>query len=255
MDYICTKDPATGDVVELYGRVKHRFATSKAEICLIETADFGEVLIMNNEIQSSSRDERIYHSALVGPAIRGCEERVVILGGGEGCTAREVLARAPQAQIEQYDYDCEAVEWARSALRHWNEGAYESDRVHLHFENAWVADLPQADAFIIDIFDITADTAASYLELLERAICHLRPNGRVTAYLGDKSEELEEFVCRVSQMTSAADCLVRSYIANIPSYGGAESLFLYLERKIHPLPVPQPDLVENKCNPVLDERP
>lgn len=215
---------------ELYGRVKHRFATSKCEICLIDTADFGEVLVMGNEIQSSSGDERIYHSALVGPAIRGCEERVVILGGGEGCTAREVLARAASAQIEQYDYDGEAVEWAKVALRHWNEGAYENPRVHLHFEDAWVADLPVADAFIIDIFDITSENKESYIALLARAICHLRPGGRLTAYLGDESSELAKFVCCVSQMPSATDCIVRSYTTHITSYGRTESLFLYIEK-------------------------
>jgi spermidine synthase len=232
MDSISIRDPGTGEQQELFGYVKHRFATSKCEICLIDTADFGEVLVMDGEIQSSSRDERIYHSALVGPAIRGCEERVVILGGGEGCTAREVLARASGAQIEQYDYDGEAVEWAGAALRHWNEGAYENPRVHLHFEDAWVADLPVADAFIIDIFDITSENTELYIALLGKAICHLRAGGRLTAYLGDESAELAEFVCRVSQMPSAADCVVRSYTANIPSYSnnGTPSLFLLLKR-------------------------
>ena len=232
MDCISVCDPVTGEMQELYGHVKHRFSTSKCEICLIDTADFGEVLIMNNEIQSSSSDEHIYHGALVGPAIRGCDERVVILGGGEGCTAREVLARAPIARIDQYDYDREAVEWAGAALRHWNEGAYENPRVSLHFEDAWAADMPVADAYIIDIFDITPENAEAYIELLERVIYNLRPGGRLTAYLGDKSAELAEFVCRASQMASAADCVVRSYTAHIPSYCNTNtvSLFLMLER-------------------------
>lgn len=230
MDCIYTKDPGSGEIVELYGNVAHQFTTSKTEIILINTADFGEVLIMDKEIQSSASDERIYHGALVGPAIRGCEECVVILGGGEGCTAREVLARAPRARIEQYDYDSEVVEWAECELHHWNEGAYKNPRMRLHFEDAWLAELPTADAFIIDIFDITANTVDSYISLIERAICHLRVDGRLTAYLGDRSAELEEFVSRVSQIPSAADCLVRSYTAHIPSYGATESMFLYLEK-------------------------
>ena len=259
MDIINTIDPATGEVVELYGKIIASFETGKAKILLVNTADFGDVLIINNEVQSSSSDEHIYHKALVGPAIRGCEERVVILGGGEGCTAREVLAGAPRAQVDQYDYDRGLVEWAADMLRGWNKGSYDNDRMNLHFEDVWSVDLPIADAYVIDIFDITAETTAAYLRLLEDCICRLRVGGRLTAYLGDRSAKLEDFICRCQGLPASADCTIRSYTATIPSYRSEASLFLYVEKAatvaVSPVVPDAEALEENTCNPGRPVRP
>ncbi len=229
MDVVVTKDPGTGTEVEVYGKITQRFYSGKADIILIDTADFGEMLIIDGEIQSAAADERVYHTALVGPAIRGCEERVVILGGGEGCVAREVLARAPQAHVDQYDYDRGLVEWCADVLGHWNEGAYDNWRVNLHFEDVWSADLPTADAYIIDLFDVTAETAKQYLQLVGICVERIRSGGRLTAYLGDDSEALREFVKQIATVFGS-ECLVNCYTVCIPSYGNGESLLLYLER-------------------------
>ncbi len=231
MDVVVTRDPGTGDEVEVYGKITQRFYSGKADIILIDTADFGEMLIIDGEIQSAAVDEKAYHSALVGPAIRGCEERVVILGGGEGCVAREVLARASRAQVDQYDYDRGLVEWCADVLRHWNEGAYDNSRVNLHFEDVWSADLPAADAYIIDLFDVTVETAKQYLQLVGICMEHLSPGGRLTAYLGDDSETLREFVKQIAALFQGK-CTVNCYTVHIPSYGNGESLLLYLERSV-----------------------
>jgi spermidine synthase len=230
MDVVVTKDPGTGADVEVYGKITQRFDSGKADIVLIDTADFGEMLIIDGEIQSAAADERAYHTALVGPAIRGYEGRVVILGGGEGCTAREVLAGAPQAHVDQYDYDRGLVEWCADMLRHWNAGSYDNPRVNLHFEDVWSADLPDADSYIIDLFDVTSDTAKQYLELVAICVERLRPNGRLTAYLGDDCDALRAFVRQVAKIFDKY--VVSCYTVHIPSYGNGESLLLYMEQPV-----------------------
>ncbi len=226
-----TKDPGTGAEVEVYGKITQRFYSGKADIILIDTADFGEMLIIDGEIQSSAADEKAYHSTLVGPAIRGCEKRVVILGGGEGCVAREVLAAAPQAHVDQYDYDRGLVEWCADMLRHWNEGAYDNWRVNLHFEDVWSADLPVADVYIIDLFDVTAETANQYLQLVSICVDRLLTGGRLTAYLGDDCRALRDFVKQI-EATIGNKYMVNCFTVRIPSYGNEESLLLYLEKPV-----------------------
>ena len=53
-------------------------------------------LVLDGDTQSSQADERIYHEALVHPAMASVKDRgeVLILGGGEGATLREVLRDA-----------------------------------------------------------------------------------------------------------------------------------------------------------------
>ena len=54
---------------------------------------FGTCLVLDGKIQSSEADEFIYHEALVQPAMLSHPEprTVLIAGGGEGATLREVL--------------------------------------------------------------------------------------------------------------------------------------------------------------------
>lgn len=53
----------------------------------------GKVLFLDHKIQSAEVDEFIYHESLVQPHLltHPWLERVIILGGGEGATLREVL--------------------------------------------------------------------------------------------------------------------------------------------------------------------
>lgn len=229
-DTIEVIDPGTGAACRLIGRILEQFTTEKSHIILANTVAHGQVVIINKEIQSSERDEKIYHSALVRPAIRGYEGRVVILGGGEGCTAREVLAAAPAAAVDQYDYDEEFVHWCKRALRSWNEGAYESPRLRLQFADAFRVCIGVADAIIIDMFDITEENWQAYRELICNCSLRLRAGGRLTAYLGDDLAGLRSAVCELQTLLTA-DFAVSCYTATIPSYGGEHlSLFLKVVR-------------------------
>jgi len=59
------------------------------------TSLYGQVLVLDGRLQSAEADEAIYHEAMVQPAMVAHPEprRVLILGGGEGATLREVLPR------------------------------------------------------------------------------------------------------------------------------------------------------------------
>ena len=60
---------------------------------ILELGSYGRALVLDGRIQSTIRDEFIYHEMLVHPAMLAHPEprRVFIVGGGEGATLREVL--------------------------------------------------------------------------------------------------------------------------------------------------------------------
>jgi spermidine synthase len=71
------------------------FKTRVAQVTVMETPDFGKVVLIDGEIQSSAADQKFYHQALCRPALAACQgdpKRVLVLGGGELCTIKEVLA-------------------------------------------------------------------------------------------------------------------------------------------------------------------
>ena len=60
---------------------------------VIRMKSFGACLVLDGKIQSSEADEFVYHEALVHPAMitHPAPRTVLIAGGGEGATLREVL--------------------------------------------------------------------------------------------------------------------------------------------------------------------
>ncbi len=125
----------------------HMFAISdfvvslRTEFQKLEIADtslFGRILILDGKIQSSEYDEYIYHEALVHPAMLMCPapQRVLVIGGGEGATLREVLKYPAIERLVMVDLDRKVVELCRKYLEKWHQGSFEDSRLELIFMDA-----------------------------------------------------------------------------------------------------------------------
>ena len=77
------------------------------QVAVLRSPVFGKMLVLDGDTQSSQADERIYHETLVHPALAGAADRreVLILGGGEGATLREVLRCPDVARCTMVDID------------------------------------------------------------------------------------------------------------------------------------------------------
>ena len=69
--------------------------TEFQEMHIVETGAYGKALVLDGKWQSCTGDEFLYHEPLVHPAMlqHNSPKHVLILGGGEGATAREVIHR------------------------------------------------------------------------------------------------------------------------------------------------------------------
>jgi spermidine synthase len=106
---------------------------------ILETASYGKALILDGRIQSSAADEFIYHEALVHPgllAVDGAPARVLVIGGGEGATLREVLRHRGIMRAVMVDIDEEVVALCRHHLPEMHQGAFEDPRTELRHEDA-----------------------------------------------------------------------------------------------------------------------
>src|SRR4030042_989036 len=114
------------------GRTKYQ------NVQIVRSATMGVCLILDNKIQSTERDEFIYHEALVQPVMvtHPKPERVFIAGGGEGATLREVLAHKTVKRAVMVDIDEEVVSLCRKYLPGHSQGAFEDNRPELHFADA-----------------------------------------------------------------------------------------------------------------------
>ena len=103
------------------------------DIAVIRTATFGKMLVLDGDTQSSQADEKIYHESLVHPALAATADRreVLILGGGEGATLREVLRRRDVVRATMVDIDGVVVDLSKKFLPEWADGAFEDPRARV----------------------------------------------------------------------------------------------------------------------------
>src|SRR4051812_2820601 len=105
-------------------------------------------LFLDGRLRVGGRDERRYHEALVHPARSGPHARVLILGGGDGLAAREVLRHRGVRRVDVVELDAGLLRLARndSALSRLNGRAYDDARVHATTADAfrWLRGAPAA---------------------------------------------------------------------------------------------------------------
>jgi spermidine synthase len=102
-------------------------------VAVLRTPVFGKLLVLDGDTQSSQADEKIYHETLVHPALAGIDDRteILILGGGEGATLREVLRHRSVRRCTMVDIDGQVVELAKKWLPEWSAGAFDDPRARL----------------------------------------------------------------------------------------------------------------------------
>jgi spermidine synthase len=114
-----------------------QFQTMRQTIELFTHATWGRMVFIDNELQSTTKDEAIYHAALV----KDCSTKgtVCILGGGEGATARDVLKRS-SGDVVMVDWDLEFVTYMCKEETAWAQGAFSSPRLIVCIDDvfSWV---------------------------------------------------------------------------------------------------------------------
>jgi spermidine synthase len=124
---------------------------------VIRTPVFGKMLVLDGDTQSSEHDEKIYHESLVHPAMAAAADRseVLILGGGEGATLREVL-RCPQTRrCTMVDIDGQVVELSKIYLPEWSAGAFDDARARVIIGDALEFLKSDRDSYGVIVSDLT----------------------------------------------------------------------------------------------------
>lgn len=136
--------------------------TEEQEVRILETVEYGRILVLDGHLQSAEEDEEIYHEALVQPAmlLHPAPRSVLIVGGGEGATAREALKHPSVARVVMVDIDGELVEICREHLPSWHCGAFEDPRLELVIGDGLdyvAAGDERFDIVILDLVDAFED--------------------------------------------------------------------------------------------------
>ncbi|MFD5279773.1 polyamine aminopropyltransferase [Streptomyces rubrogriseus] len=178
----------------VYGQdVRVAVRTDVQEVVLTGDADGRPLdLFLDGRLRVRGSDERSYHEALVHPAMSGPHARVLILGGGDGLAAREVLRHPGVRRVDVLEADPGLARLARHdpGLSTLNEHAYGDARVRVlpgdAFHRLRATPSGTYDVVISDLPDpgVTASTklySQEFYGLLRRV---LAPDGRLAVHAG-----------------------------------------------------------------------
>lgn len=132
--------------------------TQFQSIDIVDTYNFGRVLLLDNIPQSSEKDEFIYHEAIVHPALcaHPSPENVLVIGGGEGATIREVLKHRTVNEVVMVEVDEDLVDLCRKFLQPWSKGSFDDHRINLIYGDGreYLLNCKQKfDCIIVDLSD------------------------------------------------------------------------------------------------------
>jgi spermidine synthase len=182
-----TSDPK--NPLEYHGTLLASNTNSIQSWKLLHTKEHGEMLFIDDKHQSSSEDEHLYHEPFVHSLLIGIvsPKNILILGGSEGCVAREVVRWTSVERIVQVDWDASLIEYFKTKGSSWNNGVYNDPRLEVVIENActWIQSTNEIfDAIFIDLFD-PSSTDLSILEtLLTNCKRILSPRGGLSVNAG-----------------------------------------------------------------------
>jgi len=193
--YIDKSAKESSDVVYLWknAEVERSIETHRGtHVEMINHPQWGKTCYMDGDIQSSEIDEVIYHESLVHPVMCSVKspKRVMIMGGGEGATAREILKWDSVEQVDMYEWDEDVIALFRDHYPQWAKGAWNDSRLHIHTDDIFqVIQTPPSvenryDVIIIDLFEPSSENKPSWELLFNHLTQWLQSNGSVVMYSG-----------------------------------------------------------------------
>ena len=150
-------------------------------------------LYLNNNLQFSTFDEPMYHEVLVHPIMHILEKpkNILILGGGDGCAARELLKYPSIEKITLVDLDKKLTDLFQfnSQFTHINKNALQHKKVNVINQDGFRFLSESSSFFDLIIIDLpdprNIELSRLYSkEFYELCRLHLTPNGGLITQAG-----------------------------------------------------------------------
>lgn len=138
-------------------RVVHSHKSEFQQIDIFDSVEYGRMLALDGKVQSTVKDEFVYHESLVHPAMLAHPEpkSVLIIGGGEGGTLREVFRHPSVARAVMVDIDSAVIECSRKHMPELSKGAFDDGRAEIVIGDGRKFLEGCSDKFDVLIVDVT----------------------------------------------------------------------------------------------------
>ncbi|HEJ84249.1 MAG TPA: polyamine aminopropyltransferase [Desulfobacteraceae bacterium] len=265
--------PASGWISEKWENVEVRYRvksllleedTGFQHLQILETHEYGKMLLLDGIVQATEKDEFIYHEMMVHVPMLShpVPRKVLIIGGGDGGILREVLRYSTVMECTIVEIDPAVVELCKEYLPGLSMGAFDDDRTELFIQDgaAFVRETDKKfDVIIVDSPDPIGPASVLFSKefyvdlrnLLDARGIMVRQTGSV--HMQHREQETAYVLLKELFAFTAF------YVYCVPTYIGGLFSTLFCSNEINPLEIGSPLLHEklsrNPIEPLLYYKP
>ena len=217
----------------------HKEKSKFQEAVIFDSYEFGRVLLLDGLVMLTERDEFIYHEMIshIPLFTHPNPENILIIGGGDGGTVREVLKHKTIKKVTLVEIDKLVIDLSKKYLP-FTACRLEDSKVEICIEDGikYVAKHKnEFDIIIIDSTDpIGPATGLFEAPFLKNVHKSLKPDGIMVAQCGPPFLHLE-IVKNVYEIIKPIYQIVRFYTAFIPTYPSGFWSFAFASKKYDPI--------------------
>ncbi|WP_320666735.1 polyamine aminopropyltransferase [Prochlorococcus sp. MIT 1307] len=193
-------------------------------ITLIESKRYGKGLLLDGRWMTAEHQERHYHECLVHPALCSAKHlnHILIIGGGDGGTARECLRHKGIEHLAMVEIDKRVVELSQKYLPSLGGDAWSDPRLQININDGitWVANAADAsyDVVIVDGSDPTGPAKGLFNQAFFKNCKRILRPGGVFATQSESPEAFRQIHIETVQLIRRIFEFADPLYGSVPMY-------------------------------------
>ena len=223
-------------------------------IQLVDTHEYGKMLILDGIVQTTEKDEFFYHEMMVHVPMLSHPDpkQVLIIGGGDGGVLREVLRHPQVEKAAMVEIDPNVVDFSKKYLPSINNGAFEDKRTELVFADGAEYVEQTDDMYDVVIVDSPDPIGPAQVLFSEKfyVLVHrlLNPNGIMVRQTGSLQLQADEQKQTYNILKNIFPRVV-FYVYSVPTYIGGLFSSVFCSENINPKNI-RLDEIQTKVNDI-----
>jgi spermidine synthase len=223
------------DVEEILYKGKSKFQ----EIRVIRNPYFGKMLILDDVVQLTERDEFFYHEMLTHVVMHAhpCPKKVIVIGGGDGGVVREVLKHKTVEKVYFVEIDEEVINVSRRFFPNVASGVDDS-RVEIKImdgaEFVIKRKSSDIDAVIIDSTDIIGFARSLFTPDFFTSVKNCLTDEGMFVTHTESLHFHKDMVIEIQEMLKTTFPVIDLYTASIATYPGNWWAFAVASKSLSP---------------------
>ncbi|MFH1855830.1 MAG: polyamine aminopropyltransferase [Candidatus Omnitrophota bacterium] len=226
----------------LEGNLLYKTKTPFQDLKIYDTPALGRVLLLDNIVQTTEKDEFIYHEMMTHPVLLAHPkpEKVLIIGAGDGGILREVLKYPSVKEAYLIEIDEAVITVSKKYLPTLHKGAFENKRAKVIIADGakFIKETKERfDVVIVDSSDPIGPATVLFTRNFYVSIRSiLKEDGLLIRQTGSTLFQPREVKDNYKLMAKVFPRLAIQ-VAAIPTYIGGFFSFIIASKKIDPAKV------------------